>query len=85
MDIADIASELEERLRSQALFALKVANEQGRSFARTPTEVTGTAQVCANCEEVLPSTTVARFCDADCIADWDKRHRARRIAGRHFD
>ncbi len=65
-DEADMAHEIEERMRSAAL---------RRRHATLPA-----VGQCYSCGE--PVDDGRRFCDRDCLDDWQRAERARRMNGR---
>jgi hypothetical protein len=67
MDIYDQATEREERDRE---IAIKLAT------ASTP--ALPYLGVCHNCSS--PTAPSIRFCDSDCMADYEKRERMKRMA-----
>jgi hypothetical protein len=67
MDIFDQATEREERDREIAI-ALAKASAPALPYLG----------VCHNCG--APTAPSIRFCDADCLQDYEKRERAKRMA-----
>lgn len=97
MDIWDRATEIEERDREIAIRAarqavnpsiskkrerLAIAQEIAGQHSNSDPESRLLDVLCENCDEPLTLSSDDIFCCKECASDWEKRDRARRIAGR---